>query len=160
MRKLIICTALFISFASSAHAVEKAERISDREIIESLAELKAGQKGLEQRMGSLETSLNKRMDSLETSIDKRMDRLENRMERIEDVMMWGFGLLFTSMIGLVGFVLWDRRTTVAPVARALKDRETEFEELKRKERAMEDLLRDYAAGDQRLAGLMKARGLM
>lgn len=156
MRKLIICTALFISFASSAHAVEKAERISDREIIESLAEIRADIKGLDVRFKALE----QRMGSLETSIDKRMDRLENRMERIEDVMMWGFGLLFTSMIGLVGFVLWDRRTTVAPVARALRDREAEIEELKKKERAMEDLLRDYAAGDQRLAGLMKARGLM
>lgn len=151
----IIAVTLF-TLSPNALAVEKAERISDREIIESLAELKAGQKGLE---GSF-IGLEKRMDRLE----KRMDRLENKLEAVRSelkgFMMWGFGIIIAGMFSLVGFVLWDRRTAVAPVARALKEKETEIEELKKKERAIEDVLRDYAAGDQRLAALMKLRGLL
>lgn len=148
-------TFLF-ALSSNLHAVEKAERISDREIIESLAELKAGQKGLE---GSI-IGLEKRMDRLE----KRMDNLENKLEAVsgdlKGFMMWGFGIIIAGMFSLVGFVLWDRRTAVAPVARALKEKEAEIDELKKKERAIEGVLKDYAAGDQRLAALMRSRGLM
>lgn len=150
-------TGLILVFASlDALAVEKAERISDREIIESLAELKAGQKGLE---GSI-SGLDKRMDNLE----KRMDRLENKIDdvarELKGFMMWGFGILFAGMFSLMAFVLWDRRTAVAPVARGLREKEAEIEELRKRERAIEDLLRDYSLGDQRLATLMKARGLL
>ncbi|MBI3815139.1 MAG: hypothetical protein HY279_11850 [Nitrospinae bacterium] len=66
---------------------------------------------------------------------------------------------------LIGFVIWDRRTTVAPVARALKEKEGEIEELKKREaeiekreRGIEEILRDYAQKEPRLAELMKAKG--
>lgn len=94
------------------------------------------------------------------SIDKRFESIDRRFERLENVMMWGFGLLFTTMVGMVGFVLWDRRTAVAPVARAMKEKEAEIEELKRRERLLEEAVRDYAVGDQRLTGILKARGLL
>jgi len=93
-------------------------------------------------------------------IDKRFEQIERRFERLENVMMWGFGLLFTTMVGMVGFVLWDRRTAVAPVARAMKEKEAEIEELKKRERLLEEAVRDYAVGDQRLTGILKARGLL
>lgn len=145
-----------LTLSSNLHAVEKAERISDREIIESLAELKAGMKGIEKRIDGLE----KRMDGL----DRRMDNIGKKVDdmgiELRNFMMWGFGLIIAGMFSLVGFVLWDRRTAVAPVARAIKEKEEEIEELKKKEKAVEDVLRDYATGDPRLASLMKLRGLM
>lgn len=93
-------------------------------------------------------------------VDKRSDGIERRLERLETVMMWGFGLLFTSMVGMVGFVLWDRRTAVAPVARALKETDAEIEELKKREQTIEEILKVYAKGDQRLSELLKTKGLM
>lgn len=42
----------------------------------------------------------------------------------------------------------------------MKEKEAEIEDLKKKERAIEDVLRDYAAGDQRLSALMKLRELL
>lgn len=154
--RLFITITFLLVLSSNLHAVEKAERISDREIIEALAELKAGQKALNERMGGLD----KRMDGL----DRQMDGLENKLEAVrgelKGFMMWGFGLIIAGMFSLVGFVLWDRRTAVAPVARAIKEKEAEIDELKKKEKAVEDVLRDYATGDPRLASLMKLRGLM
>lgn len=94
------------------------------------------------------------------SVDKRFEQVDRRIERMESVMMWGFGLLFTSMLGMVGFVLWDRRTAVAPVARVLREKEEDIEELRKREQAIIDAMRDYAVGDQRLAGILKARGLL
>lgn len=39
-------------------------------------------------------------------------------------MKWGFGLLFTGMLILVGFILWDRRSTLQPVREDIAELET------------------------------------
>ena len=42
------------------------------------------------------------------------------MQRIYDViniMLWGFGVLFAGMMSLIGFVIWDRRSALAPAIR-------------------------------------------
>ncbi|MEJ7620102.1 MAG: hypothetical protein WKI46_04710 [Aquificaceae bacterium] len=42
------------------------------------------------------------------------------MQRIDDViniMLWGFGVLFAGMMSLIGFVIWDRRSALAPAER-------------------------------------------
>ncbi len=111
------------------------------------------------RLVRVETKVEQIEKRLE-QIDKRFEQVDRRFERLENVMMWGFGLLFTTMVGMVGFVLWDRRTAVAPVARVLREKEEDIEELRKRERAIIDAMRDYAAGDQRLAGILKARGLL
>jgi hypothetical protein len=53
------------------------------------------------------------------AIDKRFDAMEKRMDRMEDkfdsYFMWGFGLVLMSIFGLIGFIVYDRRTTLAPV---------------------------------------------
>ncbi len=108
-------------------------------------------------------SIDKRFEQIDKrfeQVDKRSDGIERRLERLETVMMWGFGLLFTSMMGMVGFVLWDRRSVVTPVVRAMKEKEGEMEALIKREKAVEEILREYAKGDERLAGLLKTKGLM
>ena len=122
------------------------------------------------RLIKIETSLREFKESVDQrfeqvdkrfeQVDKRFEQVDRRIERLESVIIWGFGLLFTSMMGLMGFVLWDRRTAVAPVARAIKEKEAEIEELKKRERLLEEAVRDYAVGDQRLTGILKERGLL
>ncbi len=86
----------------------------------------------EARMETLEA----RMVGLEHRIDgleKRMDDLQTQMNRIEskfdNYFMWGFGMVLISIFGLIGFIVYDRRTTLAPVEgkteriiKALKER--------------------------------------
>jgi hypothetical protein len=56
-------------------------------------------------------------------LDKRMDQLDKRMDRMEDKFMslflWGFGLVLGAIFMLFGFILWDRRTSIAPVKREM-----------------------------------------
>ncbi len=85
--------------------------------------------------------------------DKRFDQVERRIERLENVMMWGFGLLFTTMIGLVGFVLWDRRTALSPAIRKNK-------ELEEREDKIEKALKEYAYKEPELAEILRNVGLM
>ena len=118
---------------------------------------------METSLKEFKESVDKRFEQVDKrfeQVDKRFEQVDRQIERVESVLMWGFGLLFTSMMGMVGFVLWDRRTAVAPVARVLREKEEDIEELRKRERAIIDAMRDYAAGDQRLAGILKARGLL
>ena len=62
----------------------------------------------EARMESLEG----KVQALDLSINKKIDRLE---DKFDSFFMWGFGLVLMSIFGLIGFVIYDRRTTLAPV---------------------------------------------
>ncbi len=63
-----------------------------------------------------------RMETLEAKVDaldKRMDNFQTQINRLEDkfdsYFRWGFGLVLMSIFGLIGFIIYDRRTTLAPV---------------------------------------------
>ena len=70
-------------------------------------------------------------------IRERLIRIEERMvtkeelkaeikdvrNEIKEFMLWGFGVTFAGIFALIGFVLWDRRTALAPAIR--KSRELE-----------------------------------
>lgn len=79
-----------------------------------------------------------RLEAKLEGIDTRFDSMDKRFERLENVMMWGFGLIFSSMFILIGFILWDRRSLLAPTIR--KNRE-----LEEREDRIERVLKEYAA---------------
>jgi len=80
-------------------------------------------------------------------VDKRGDEIERRLERLESVMMWGFGLLFSSMLGLFSVVLWDRKT-LSPAIRKSR-------ELEDREELVEKALKEYAKIEPRFAEILK-----
>ena len=127
----------------SGYAVETSPKISDREIIESLIRLEEGVKenrrmivALRAEMGSLRAE----MGSLRTEI--------------LGFMKWGFGLLFTGMLILVGFILWDRRSTLKPV----KD---ELDELERKKvDRLIAAMKKLSEEDSKVAQALRSVGLL
>ena len=60
-----------------------------------------------------------RVETKVEALDKRIDGIHLQMSRMEDkfdsYFMWGFGLVLMSIFGLIGFIIYDRRTTLAPV---------------------------------------------
>ena len=79
--KNFLLSCLFIllflaDFNATALAVDVAPRISDREIIESLAELKAGQKAINQRFAAID----KRFDEQNKSISQRFAAIDKRFD--------------------------------------------------------------------------------
>ncbi len=105
------------------------------DIGERLARLEEGQRSLE-----------KRLDDFRGDVDRRFD--EQR-----DFIIWGFGVTFAGMFTLIGFVLWDRRTALAPAVRRA-------EELHDREQRLEAALRDYAARAPDLAESLRRVGLL
>jgi chaperonin cofactor prefoldin len=104
------------------------------------------------RLIRVETKIEE-IDKRFKQIDKRFEQVERRIERLENVMIWGFGLLFTTMIGLVGFVLWDRRTALSPAIRKNK-------ELEERNDKIEKALKEYAYKEPKLAEILRNVGLM
>lgn len=93
-------------------------------------------------------------------IEERMVTKEELKTEIKDVraemkefMLWGFGILFGGMWILIGFVLWDRRTALAPAIKKNK-------ELEEKEERVEKALREYARKEPGLAEVLKEVGIM
>jgi len=70
-------------------------------------------------------SLDAKVQALDRDLHLQINRLE---DKFDSYFMWGFGLVLMSIFGLIGFIIYDRRTTLAPVEnkteriiKALKD---------------------------------------
>ena len=121
--------------ASASYGVERATGILDREIVEALAELKAGQEALSQRF---------------EQVDKRFEELRADMNARFGQMISLFIGIIAAFAGIVGctiaFAIWDRRTALKPV-------------LEREEKT-ERVLREYARGEPRLLEILERMGML
>ncbi len=133
----------FFSTPISSYGVESAPRITDREIIESLTRLEEGVKVNRVAI----TSLRSDMGSLRSDI--RVMRSE-----ILDFMRWGFGLLFSGMLILVGFILWDRRSTLTPIKNEINDLE------RQKVNRIIEAMKRLSEKDPKLADVLRSVGLL
>ena len=106
MKKIPIIILFFVLLsAATVFAIEPAPRITDREIIESLAEIKATQKTILQRF---------------EQVDKRIDETNasNRMFH---------GFIISILIALFGYIIWDRRTLMKPLENKIINIERELD---------------------------------
>ena len=186
-RKLTVA-ALTLLLVAPALAVDIAPRISDAEIIESLAEIKANQANLDQRLSDFQryseqrwnqadklnserfaaidqrfadmqanidqrfaavdqrftsidqrfaaidqrfTTIDQRFTDMQTSIDQRFAAVDQRLEALEE-MLYFIGTLIVTLIvgvfGLIGFIIWDRRSFVVPFEHRLQQVEYQLAE--------------------------------
>ncbi len=178
----LVSTVFFLAVtAPSAWAIETAPRISDREIIESLAELKAGQKnlsnrldGLERRMDALRTELKRDNQDLRAELKTDINNLQTRMDFKFSIMIQLFIATMAMIGGLIGFIVWDRRTAVQPVKNQMERVQLEWDGFRRMLERDLDLqnqqgsrltrliqaLKERARVDQDLASLLRAHSLL
>ncbi len=98
--------------------------LEDRDRIIRLEEnQREGFKALMQRIDDT----NKRIDDT----NKRIDDTNKRIDDMISIMLWGFGVLFAGMMSLIGFVIWDRRSALAPAIRKTKELEEREERIEK-----------------------------
>jgi len=110
----MIITGLIIGLFSPSLliAIERAPRISDKEIVVRLTRLEEGQKNLERRLDDLRSEMNSRFEG----VDNRFDTLQ-----------WMLGLFITIALVILGFVLrmqWQmhrRQTRMETILETHKD---------------------------------------
>lgn len=105
--------------------------ISEKEIIERLVRLEEGQKNLQNQINGL----------------------QGQIVGLRQLILGGFAVLFVGMFSLVGFVIWDRRSTISPVINKTK----EMEEL---ERLILRAMKEYALKEPKMSEVLKSLGLL
>ena len=93
-------------FSGVLYAVDPAPRISDREIIEGLAEFKV----VHERFKAVDAEF-KAVRAEIQGVRAEIRQLEKRLDQV-----WGLLLLVAGgIMGLIGFIIWDRKTAMRPI---------------------------------------------
>lgn len=79
------------------------------------------------------------------AINQGIEDLRDEMRDIKTFMLWGFGLMFGGMGGLITVVIWDRRTALSPVIR----RNKQLEEI------IEKVFKQYARVEPKFNSVLK-----
>ena len=155
-----VCVCILFT-PMAGYGMEKSPSISDREIIESLTRLEEGIKANKEMIVALRTEMGSQraeMGSLRAELQAEMGLLRTEMGTLRTEILgflkWGFGLLFTGMLILVGFILWDRRSTLKPV----KDEIDELE--RRKVDRLIAALKRLSEEDSKVAEALRSVGLL
>ena len=93
-----------------------------------------------------------RLISLDVRVEQGQKSLQNQVNNLQTFLLWGFGILFGGMGVLIGFVIWDRRTALEPVARKSRELEEKGEKVLK-------VLKEYSRFEPKLADILKALNL-
>jgi len=146
MKKLptFIISAIALSgLYFNSYAKEIPYTDDDRErLIRVEVKLEEGLKGSNQRIEGLE----KRIEGVERSLNQRIDGLQNLLYIV-------IGAIIAQIIGVVGFVLWDRRTALEPAIKKNK-------ELEERQNRVEKIVKEIAIRNPEVAEICKNLGLL
>ena len=161
----------FGELGRTAHAVEAAPRITDREIIQGLAEIKGEIRGIKARLDSVDKrfeqvdkrfeqvdkrfeQVDKRFDVMQHNMDNRFDSIEKKIDQLV-LLMTGMVGAFAAIVAItIGFAIWDRRTAVRPLQAQIWLLENEKVEKMRK------VMLAYAEKNKDWAAVLRSFGLL
>lgn len=112
MRLYILAVGLIINTALSAQS----EKLTDSERLIRLETLMLERfKVIDRRLDELDKKIDANKVELERKIDTNKADFDQKLDRVWSMIFWLDGLLLTAMFGLMGFILWDRRTYLSAV---------------------------------------------
>jgi len=135
MNKLVIIIVFFSCTAISKASTTVPFTLEDRDRLIRL----------EQRMDALERT----MDARFAAQDAKFDSLQGQINDVKTLMYFVLG----GMLGLVGFILWDRRTFLKPF-------ESKAKELDKTNEQIILVLKEQAKTNPSLAEILKSLGLL
>ncbi len=158
-------------------AVETAPRISDREIVERLTRLEAGQGHLASTIEAnaaatdqLRTEMQGQLQQLRAEMQGQLQQLraemQGQIEQLRTDMNAQFGRLAQLMLGVVGafaaivaatlgFALWDRRTMVRPFESRVQAVEEELTRNREHLHSLLEALRSLGHQDEKVAAVLR-----
>jgi len=92
------------------------------------------------------------MDAKFETLLQQFDNIEKRLDDIQTLLYWGFGILFSLMIFMLGFIIWDRRTTLAPV-------KLDLQVLKKENEMMKEIFRKQSESQPQLREILRNAGI-
>lgn len=155
---LILFFVIGIKTIAMSYSKEVPFTQDDRDrLIRLEVRLEESYKSLETRIiesnKSIQQQINDSNNFLQQQINDSNKFLQQQINDLRSLMLTGFGILFMGMFTLVGFVIWDRRTALAPAIKKNKD-------LEEREEKIEKTLKEYAKVEPKLGEIMKSLGLI
>jgi len=108
---------------------------------------------LDAKINSVETSLNARISSLEANMNLKFEGQQRQFDDIKSLFYWGFGILITLFIFMLGYMIWDRRTAMHPILIQASKAEANSSNLILS-------LKDYSKKHPELAEILKSHGIL
>jgi len=103
----------------------------------------------EQKIESLRNEMNIRFEAMETKFESQQLQLND----LKTLFYWGFGIIITLIIFMMGYMIWDRRTALNPV------REKTFSLSNRTDK-LENALIELSKTDNKLAEILRTFGVL
>ena len=111
------------------------------------------QKEMNTRFESMQTEMNTRFESMQKEMNIRfesqqqqMNDLKESIRDLKNLFYWGFGILFTFMVFILGYIIWDRKTVTEPIREHTQ--------------SLMQTLREYAKEQPKLADILRSHGLL
>jgi predicted PurR-regulated permease PerM len=148
---IIILLAVSSAFAQNRQAVPFTLDDRDR-----LIKLEADVNSIRNEINSLRNEMNSLRSEMNTnlqSIDKQFLYQQKQMDDLKVLFYWGFGIMITLMIFMLGYMIWDRRTALKPAL-------DKAEDVDYKTRNLISALREYARSHPDLADILRTNGLL
>ena len=166
---------LFLSLLSpgATPAIEPAPPLSDREVIERLTRLEAGQDRLAAKIDANTAAIAQLREDMNTQIDRlredtntqtaqlredmntQFKRIEAQFDRLHNLMLGIIGAFVVLVTATIGFALWDRRTMLRPLENRVKAVEAEQARDHERLDSVHAAFRALGQGDERVAGVLR-----
>jgi DNA repair exonuclease SbcCD ATPase subunit len=144
--KILLLMVVGVSLISEGKVFSQ---ITEKEIIERLTRLEEGQKSILREMNKRFEDINKRFED----INKRFEDINKRFDNLVSVFIGIVGAFAGIVAITIGFAIWDRRTALAPAIKTAR-------ELEEREKKIEEVLREFAKQEPRLANVMRNLGFL
>ena len=156
--KFGISTIIIILFWINAFGQKEIPyTLEDRE---RLIRLEEQMKALNQKIDSQNEKFETKFDAINEKFETKFDAINGKFQARFDSINEKFSMLFTliyfvlgGIMGLIGFVLWDRRTFL----KLVKDKNRE---LAKRNDTLEQVLKDYAKSQPKLAEVLRLYNIL
>ena len=89
----------------------------------------------------------------EANMELKFESQQRQLDDIKTLFYWGFGILITLLIFMLGYMIWDRRTALQPALDKATDADAKSTNLIR-------ALREYSKKHSDLAEIISTHGIL
>ena len=94
-----------------------------------------------------------KISSLDSRIEVKFESQQRQLADIKVLFYWGFGILITLLVFILGYMIWDRRTALQPALDKAVHADTKSSNLI-------GSLREYSKNHADLAEILRAHGIL
>jgi regulator of replication initiation timing len=110
--------------------------------------LRSEMNSLRSEMNALRNEMNARFKSIENEFGTKLKSQQIQIDDLKIMFRWGFSILITLMLFILGYIIWDRRTALNPIRKMVEQDKIEVEKIK-------SVLKEMGESDQKIAEILK-----